>query len=107
MLVLIAVLLALNCVRDLNHSSESGSSKNIASSNSAERGASSVFESSVEAAAPPSFLQVGKVYKASGYMSPIKVLKIDNSGWIYIEAGSTQPYREWLNTNQIANIQEQ
>src|SRR5947209_234315 len=69
MLVLIALLLALNCTKDLNLSSE--------------------------AAALPSFIQVGKAYNFSGFHAT--VLEIQSSGWLKTDAG-------WVNRNACISI---
>jgi hypothetical protein len=87
MLMLIALFLALSCVNDLKLSSNS-----------------------VEAAAPPSFLQVGKSYAfyppplpiSSGVRSA-KVLEIQNTGWVKVQPneGNTT---FWVNTNACVAI---
>jgi hypothetical protein len=80
MLVLIAVLLALNCAKDPNGRS-------------------------VEAAAPPSFLQVGKSYMFKDYlMAPVEVLEIQNTGWVKVKRDSGV---EWVNTNACISITPQ
>jgi hypothetical protein len=97
MLVLIAVLLALNCAKDLNLSSNSrGSSSNLSPNSGRGNSAASsntsggnsrpvVFESSVEAAVPPSFLQVGKSYQFPGLpASSVEVLEIQSPGWVKV-----------------------
>ncbi len=128
MLVLIALLLFFNCAKDLNPlsnsggntnnlsasrgnsgnlSANSGSSKNTASSNAVdENSSSSIFETSVEAATPPSFLQVGKSYTCyspagTSVARSFKVLEIQNTGWVKISAG------EWLNPNACLSIESQ
>jgi hypothetical protein len=66
MLVLVALLLALNCTRDFTFRSEN----------------------SAEAAAVPSFLEVGKTYRAIGYTyQPVfKVVEIHQaSGWAKVQ----------------------
>lgn len=84
MLVLIAVLLALNCAKDLE-------SKMLSS----------------DAAPPPSFLQVGKSYKGvwPGGSTPFTVLEVQNTGWIKVqdEGGGFA----WLNTSLLLYITPQ
>jgi hypothetical protein len=79
MLVLIALLLAVNFAKDLNSSSE--------------------------AAAPPSFLQVGKSYKFTGsYNLEGEIMEIQNTGWVKIK----QSYGIlWVNTNVSFTITAQ
>jgi predicted extracellular nuclease len=97
MLVLIALLLALNCAKDLTRSSNSrggssnpaansASSSNMASSKpSDETPGPSIFETEVEAASAPTFLQIGKTYtfmQGSGGRTDVEVLEIQSTGWI-------------------------
>ena len=112
MLVLITLLLALNCAKDLNLSSNSrgsssnlslnsGSSNSSASSNGSDRNSSPlVFESSVEAAAPPSFLQVDKSYAgySSGADYHFRVLEVQNTGWVKVKmSGFPNNATGWVN----------
>lgn len=77
MLVLIALLLALNCAKVLNSPSE--------------------------AAAPPAFLQVGKsyVFQTQGG-NAMEVLDIQNTGWIKAKSYDGSVY--WVNTNVCDSI---
>jgi hypothetical protein len=112
MLVLIVVLLALNCAKDLtlssnsrggsnNLASNSASSNNIASSKSSDGSPSpSIFETSVEAAPPPSFLQVGSKYtfqQGNSGRDGVEVLEIQNTGWIKVK--DTGLGVVWINAN--------
>ena len=92
MLMLIVVLLALNFAKDIKLSAHANdNSKNSKSS---------LFENTVEAAPPPSFLQVGKSYESSagGFI----VLEIQSTGWI--KAKSTSNEIIWVNSNAITYI---
>ena len=116
MLVLIVLLLAFNCAKDINLSSNSGNSStsssnsgsrnSTTSSNASERNSSpSIFESSVEAATPPPFLQVGKTYGfglGTSYRDG-KVLEIQNTGWLKAENYNGV---FWVNINACAAIAE-
>ncbi|MEK6287561.1 MAG: hypothetical protein AABO57_17600 [Acidobacteriota bacterium] len=84
MLVLVALLLALNCATNFNNSSDS----------------------TVEAAPPPSFLQVGKTY-TSGAMA-FRVTEVSNTGWVTAEAQSPTTGRlttMWINSNVLPYIE--
>jgi hypothetical protein len=94
MLVLIALFLALSCVNGFNLSSNA-------------RG------TSVEAAAPPSLLLVGKSYEFSPQVAsgPAEVLEIQNTGWVRVRdprggSGSSRSssLSFWVNTNACVAI---
>jgi hypothetical protein len=83
MLVLIALFLALSCVNGLKLPSNS-----------------------VEAAAPPSFLQVGRSYTffpAPSLLTSFKVLEIQNTGWAKVQGGPGNIIF-WVNTNACTSI---
>lgn len=128
-LVLIVLLLALNCAKDINFSSNSGNSATISSNsgnspvnNSSSRNSinssnvsgktssPSIFETSVEAAPPPPIIQVGKTYGltigatgAGGGYIIVKVLEIQSSGWVKVEYGTSS--EAWVNFNQVIMIE--
>jgi hypothetical protein len=114
MLVLIAMLLALNCAKDLNQPSNtrvssdnvpptSANGNSIASSKTSGGNSSPlIFESPVEAATPPTFLQVGKTYNCipttgGGGFRAFEVLEIQNTGWVKVPNG-------WVNPNTCVFI---
>ncbi len=78
MLVLIAMLLALNCAKNLSPSSE---------------------------AAAPSFLQVGKKYVGSGGggYTTFTIVEIQNTGWIKAKGDVGQEI--WVNPSALSFIQ--
>jgi hypothetical protein len=82
MLALIAVLLALSCAKDLTLTSNS----------------------SVEAAPPPSFLQVGTSYNFNqGNMSTdVEVVEIQDTGWI--KGKNNLGNMVWINPNACYQI---
>ena len=130
MLVLIGLLLAFNCAKDINLSSNSGGNSSNLPNNSGTRNSptssnasgrnssSSIFESSVEAATPPSFVEVGKKYRVLfgpedvGSAMVFKVLEIQPSGWVKGEIlsafdNSPRGFNAWINLNQACFINPQ
>ena len=114
MLVLIALLLALNCAKDINlPSNNSGSGNSVGTSNTSDRVSNpTIFENTVEAATPPSFLQVGKSYLGviENSRFEFKALEIQNSGWVKIQLVKGNIYDEgetvWLNPSGFLYIKE-
>ncbi len=113
MLVIIAGLLFLNCVKDVsfNNSNSPTTSKNDSTQSPNPTKTSTVpfIETSVEAASIPAFIQVGKTYDCATlqlhYISTdglkgFKVTVIDsNSGWIKGE-------KSWVNTANLYSCVE-
>src|SRR6185436_20881648 len=117
-LALIVLLLGLNCAKDIKLSADSGNSSALANDSGRRNSTKSanasgkqfdrlMFETSVEAAAPPGFVEVGKSYyfQFAAGSNPIaeiaaKVISIDkNSGWLRVEfSGGTH---SWININQV------
>ena len=115
MLVVIAGLLLLNCVKDLpilNSNSNSANSTNSTST--------PFLEIPVKASVLPAFIQKGKVYNfvyshygQNGYpdIDKGKVLEIDkDSGWLYIEFyESNKPTGKvkWANIDHVRSCWEE
>jgi len=122
-LALIVLLLGLNCAKEIKLSANSGNSSagsNDSGSRNSTRSANAsgkqfgplMFETAVEAAAPPAFIEVGKSYyfQFAAGSNPIaeitvKVISIDkDSGWLRVEfSGGTH---SWININQVFNCHE-
>ncbi len=113
MLVNIAGLLFLNCVKDVSFiNSNSPTNAPTTARNGSTQSPSTIpfIESSVEAAPAPDFIQVGKTYNCG--MSPslslggyddrdITIVSIDKeSGWIQTKTGN------WFNTSLIPRCSE-
>lgn len=105
MLVIIAGLLFLNCVKDVPFTSSNSptTSRNDStqSPNSTKTSTIPFIESSVEAAPAPAFIQVEKSYTCRGYVSfKVKTIDKNNSGWI-------ETYdNEWRNTSLYDGCKE-
>jgi hypothetical protein len=107
MLVIIAGLLFLNCVKDVSftNSNSSTTSRN-GSTQSPNPTKPSFIETSVGAAPAPSFIQVGKKYRFGESSYIYRVTAVDKeSGWIKIvnEEGG---YENWRNLNLILEVDE-
>ena len=109
MLVIIAGLLFLNCVKDVsftnsNSPANAPTTSRNGSTQSPNPTKTSFIETSVEAASVPAFIQVGKTYSCMGE-GPLnsiegeKIVQIDaNSGWIEKESNSG---RRWINVARL------
>jgi hypothetical protein len=103
MLAVIALLLAINCVKDFNTPSNSGGNSSVSSNGSFNL---PPIESAAEASPPPSFLQVGKSYKCAsssdGY--DFRVLELQNAGWVKVEFNSFPTGAGWVNPSACVFI---
>ena len=107
MLVVIAGLLFLNCVKDMsftnsNSPTNSPTTSRNGSAQSPNSTKTSFIETSVEAAPVPAFIQVGKSYHCSGGFAQgdYKVTKIDkDSGWVEIDN------KRWLNMSLVGECE--
>ena len=117
MLVVIAGLLLLNCVKDLpilNSNSNSATSTNST--------ATPFLETSAKASVMPAFIEKGKVYNflysqygQSGFpdIERGKVLEIDkDSGWLYIEfydpnTNKSTGRAKWTNIDHVRGCWEE
>jgi len=62
----------------------------------------------------PSFIEVGKVYfiyTSVGFQFSVKVVKIENNGWILAESAENTDYARkgeliWVNTAQVPFLKE-
>ena len=110
-LVIIAGLLFLNCVKEVsfNNSNSPTTSRN-GSTQSPNPTKTSIIETSVDAAPVPAFFQVGKTYNCGVLYqqaglnygdSEITIVNIDKeSGWIQTKTGN------WLNTSLFNRCSE-